>query len=332
MTDKRLTVSIAAYNVDRYLRKCLDSLAVPEIMDSLEVFIVDDGSTDGTSAIADEYAANYPGTFIAVHQKNGGYGTTVNYSMEHANGKYFKILDGDDWFDKNGLIRLTEQLKDTDVDVLLNNSEFIYQDEDSFRLFYSFKKESVKNVEIADFNPEILWNAHHVTYKTEILKRSNIHLPGNTLYTDNLYFTIPFAYLKTVRYLDWPVYCYRMSREGQSTARVSLAKHADDLVDMMRRLCRFYEKQKEQGCVSLRCLCHRISVSYHWVVKALVYRGITKSTLEQIKAREKELQELSPDIYAASAKYGKVGFLLRIMRGTHYAAFYLIRFLPAKFR
>ena len=87
--EKILTISIAAYNVGDYIKNTLDSLVVPEVMDKLEVFIVDDGGTDETLKIAKEYEEKYPETFHAVHKENGGYGSTVNYSIAHATGKYF---------------------------------------------------------------------------------------------------------------------------------------------------------------------------------------------------------------------------------------------------
>ncbi len=104
--EKLLTISIAAYNVEGYIRNTLDSLIVPEILDKLEVFIVDDGGNDNTLQIAREYESKYPETFHAVHKENGGYGSTVNYSIAHATGKYFKLLDGDDWYLSRNLKRL----------------------------------------------------------------------------------------------------------------------------------------------------------------------------------------------------------------------------------
>jgi glycosyltransferase involved in cell wall biosynthesis len=114
--EKILTISIAAYNVEGYIRQTLNSLIAPEILDKLEVFVVDDGGNDGTLAIAKEYEAKYPGTFHAVHKENGGYGSTINYSVEHATGKFFKQLDGDDWFQTDNLVALVKVLETLDTD------------------------------------------------------------------------------------------------------------------------------------------------------------------------------------------------------------------------
>ena len=93
--DKILTISIAAYNVEKFLRSTLNSLCEQTVIEDLEIFVVDDGSTDETLCIAQEYEKKFPDSFFAVHKENGGYGSTVNYSIAHATGKYFKLLDGD---------------------------------------------------------------------------------------------------------------------------------------------------------------------------------------------------------------------------------------------
>lgn len=109
--DKLLTISVAAYNVSQYIEKALDSIVIPEKMEMLEVFIVNDGSRDNINEIVKPYIERWPGTFILVNKENEGYGSTINWSVAHATGKYFKILDGDDFFDKDGLENLIKILE-----------------------------------------------------------------------------------------------------------------------------------------------------------------------------------------------------------------------------
>ena len=107
---KVLTVSIAAYNVEDYLKKCLDSF-VDEgnpLMNAVEVIIVSDGSKDNTVSIAKEYQEKYPDTFVLIDKENGGYGSTINASLKKATGKYFKLVDGDDWVNTNDFYAFVE--------------------------------------------------------------------------------------------------------------------------------------------------------------------------------------------------------------------------------
>ena len=93
---KILTISIAAYNVEKFLDKTLSSLCNESLSEDLEVLIIDDGSTDKTGNIAKQYEKKYPNIFRYVYKENGGHGSTINKGIELAQGKYFRVLDGDD--------------------------------------------------------------------------------------------------------------------------------------------------------------------------------------------------------------------------------------------
>ena len=92
---KLLTITVPCYNSEKYMRKCIDSL-LPGGED-VEILIVDDGSTDKTAEIADEYAEKYPTIVKAIHKENGGHGSGVNTGIEKASGLFFKVVDSDDW-------------------------------------------------------------------------------------------------------------------------------------------------------------------------------------------------------------------------------------------
>ena len=79
--EKTLSISIAAYNVEKFLKNTLASLVAPEIMDDIEVLIVDDGSKDNTATIGKEFEEKYPNSFKVISKPNGGYGSTINAAM-----------------------------------------------------------------------------------------------------------------------------------------------------------------------------------------------------------------------------------------------------------
>lgn len=106
---KILSFAVPCYNSEAYMRKCIDSL-LPGGED-VEIIIVDDGSSDGTAAIADEYEVKYPGICRAIHQENAGHGGAVNTGIANARGMYFKVVDSDDWLDTESYKVVLNRLK-----------------------------------------------------------------------------------------------------------------------------------------------------------------------------------------------------------------------------
>ena len=88
---KLLSIAIPCYNSQDYMESCIESLLVGG--EEVEILIVDDGSSDRTAEIADDYARKYPTIVKAIHQENGGHGEAVNAGIRNATGLYFKVVD-----------------------------------------------------------------------------------------------------------------------------------------------------------------------------------------------------------------------------------------------
>ena len=115
METELISVIVPVYNVERYLRRCVDSILHQTYQD-LEVLLVDDGSTDASGAICDEYAAQEE-RVTAVHQKNGGLSAARNTGLERAQGTYLCFVDSDDFLDSRMLDTLCRDLQDQDADL-----------------------------------------------------------------------------------------------------------------------------------------------------------------------------------------------------------------------
>ena len=96
----KVSVIVPVYNTEKYLKQCLDSL-VHQTLQDLEVLLVDDGSTDGSGEILDEYGREYPDRVRVFHKENGGQASARNLALEHAQGEYLGYVDSDDWVDLN---------------------------------------------------------------------------------------------------------------------------------------------------------------------------------------------------------------------------------------
>ena len=92
---KLISFVVPCYNSQEYMRHCIDTLLPGG--DQVEILIVNDGSSDNTAAIADEYEKKYPDICRAIHQENKGHGGAVNTGIKNATGIYLKVVDSDDW-------------------------------------------------------------------------------------------------------------------------------------------------------------------------------------------------------------------------------------------
>ena len=106
-SNKQLSIIIPAYNIEKYICQCVDSiLKAQEVADLVEVIIVNDGSSDNTLKIAMDYQNKYSDIVVVVDKQNGGHGSAINAGIGKATGKYIKVVDGDDWVLEEGLTEL----------------------------------------------------------------------------------------------------------------------------------------------------------------------------------------------------------------------------------
>ena len=107
---KYISFVVPCYNSEEYMEKCIESLLIGK--DDVEIIIIDDGSSDNTGKIADRYQKKYPKIVKAIHQENGGHGAGINTGLKHATGKYFKVVDSDDWLDAKAYKKLLKEVNE----------------------------------------------------------------------------------------------------------------------------------------------------------------------------------------------------------------------------
>lgn len=255
---KVLSVVIPCFNSANYMEKCIESLLIAE--DDIEIIIVDDGSKkDNTKEIAEKYAEKYPGIIKAISKENGGHGSAVNVGIENAQGRYFKVVDSDDWVDKNSLLKIIEVLKNLinenqEIDMLISN--FIYDKVDAKKkkiMHYRgllpenkvFNWSETKKFKLAQY---ILM--HSVIYKTELLKKCGLKLPEHTFYVDNIYVYYPLVHVEKMYYLDINFYHYFIGREDQSVNETVMISRIDQQIKVNKILFDSYDLQK----INEKCL------------------------------------------------------------------------------
>lgn len=226
---KILTVIVPVYNTEKYIKRCLDSLDNKEINDKLEVLVVSDGSKDNAINIAKEYSKRLPDTFKIIEKENGGHGSTINKGLELATGKYFRVLDSDDWVDNVNFVEFVKRLEDQDADLVVTDysKEFIYEGKSEKIIYKNLEPNKKYNFDKFDLN--ILNGEYFVmatsTYKTEVLRKSNLKLMEKTFYVDMQYNVVPIPYVNSFVYFDLDIYRYFIGRLDQSVNTASFVKN-----------------------------------------------------------------------------------------------------------
>ena len=234
LQDKVLSISVAAYNVSDTITQCLDSCLQCERKQQLDIIVVNDGSTDNTAQIVRGYEKRFPGIIRLINKSNGGYGSTVNTSIPLAEGVYYRLLDGDDWVDPNGLDDLLRALESANVDIAI--APFVERSADESCIIDQVTPDACGEVSFENnLIPENL-SMHSICYRTDLLQRLGYELPEHRLYTDTLYNVIPLQLVKSAYVTHMPVYQYRVGRVGQSISKESLTAHYEDFYLMVCEL------------------------------------------------------------------------------------------------
>lgn len=167
-----ITIIVPAYNVEKYLKKCLESI-INQTYKNLEIILVDDGSTDNSGRICDEYAEK-DDRIIVIHQENAGVSSARNKGIEIAKGEYIGFVDGDDYIEENMYEVLYKNLIQFDVDISMCNYYIVKNNQKSFHkhdikkgILINDKKEFLELLNL-NYYRGFLWNK---LFKTKMLKQ-----------------------------------------------------------------------------------------------------------------------------------------------------------------
>lgn len=127
----KISVIIPVYNTKDYIYKCLDSL-LSQTLEEIEILVIDDGSTDGTTDIVKEYAEKHPQKIKAFYKENGGQAEARNLGLLHAGGEYLGFVDSDDWVDADMYYEMYQKAKADDADIVICDTNDHYPNRDVY--------------------------------------------------------------------------------------------------------------------------------------------------------------------------------------------------------
>lgn len=245
--SKILTIVIPSYNVEAFLDKTVNSFLAEEIMDDIEILIVNDGSKDKTKEIGKRFEEKYPQCVKLVDKENGGHGSTINKGLSIASGKYFKVVDGDDWVDTVAFVSYVNKLKKINVDMVLTPFNEVY--------IPSMKTVKRATANVATDQEYVLsdvlndigdcYQMHSITFRTAIIQ-GKLKITEHCFYVDQEYILLPLKDVEMVMFLDDTIYQYRLGDENQSVSVTSKQKNRAMHRKVVMRLLKTFEDEKSE--------------------------------------------------------------------------------------
>ncbi len=208
-----ISVIVPIYNMEKLMRKCLDSILAQTFQD-YECLLIDDGSKDGSPTICDEYAAK-DARFKAFHKPNGGLSDARNYGLVRAQGDYTIFFDPDDWVDEDCLKDLYKKAQDTNADMVICD----YYNEDIYQSKYTKQTPTSLNHNIV-LEDVIVDNVYGYTWN-KLIKR-DLYLKFDLQYPVGMYgcedqYTMCKLLKNDIRIAYLPKAYYHYMHYGHST-------------------------------------------------------------------------------------------------------------------
>lgn len=289
MADKILTIVVPTYNTESLLPRCLDSLIVEKsLMNLVEVLIIIDGSPDNSFEVAKKYEVKYPNTFKVINKENGGHGSTINKGLELAKGKYFKVLDSDDWFDNQSYIFFLNKLMNLEADMVLTDysHEFIHENKQEVISLVEFESNIILDFDQINYSPSsrTLFAMARTTFKTSVLRKAKLILLEKTFYVDTILAIVPLFIANTMIYYPINLYRYYQGREEQSIAFKNLIKNRSHLSNVIQYLYDYYIKNKASLSYSkiryINAFLSRLFEGHLLLLNNLPYNDAIRETIE----------------------------------------------------
>lgn len=291
---KLLSFAVPCYNSAAYMAKCVESLLKGG--EDVEIIIVNDGSSDDTARIADEYAAKYPTIVKAVHKENGGHGSAVNAGIENATGLFFKVVDSDDWVKEEAYMQILDTLRslaggEKVLDMLISN--FVYEKVGENRhKVMRYKHALPQNQiftwqEVKHFHKGQYMLMHSVIFRTKLLKECGLKLPEHTFYVDNLYVYEPLPFVRNMYYLDVNFYRYYIGRSDQSVNEDIMIGRIDQQIKVNKLMIDYLSDKKSQIAGNKKL--YQYMISYLDIITTVSSILLIRSGTEENLSKKQEL-------------------------------------------
>ena len=211
---KLVSIIVAVYNVDKYIEECLLSL-VNQDYKNIEILIINDGSTDNSQKIIDEFTSKYD-NIISYQKENGGVSSSRNLGLKHAKGEYILFVDGDDIIKTDMIHNMVNTIEQDNTDLVCCGYYYLYTDGTKEADFPKENKMFVNKAKsllfLEDSLKGVVWNK---LYKKNVIDTYKLSFDENIKIGEDIVFTVNYlGKLKEISLINKPLYYYRMRKSS----------------------------------------------------------------------------------------------------------------------
>ncbi len=269
----KVSIIVPVYNVEKYLSTCLDSL-INQTLKDIEIICVNDGSTDNSLNILNEYAQKDT-RIIVINKENSGPGSCRNLGIEKATGEYIQFVDSDDWIMTETCEVSYKKAIEYNVDMVSFNANKICNKKCFPIYYYDIKEEKLVNwIDIADKLFKFPFHSCHYLIKRDFLLKNNIRYPENIFWCEDVLFILKcWLDTKDVYVTTNPLYNY-IQHKNSTTQNNTHFFDLFKLIPSLKELVRSSNNNILKNELSLWIVKH-----FNWIVA----NKRNKNTLEKIK-------------------------------------------------
>lgn len=253
----KVSVIVPIYNTEKYLNKCLDSL-VNQTLKDIEIILINDGSTDNSQNIIDEYSAKYSDKIKSFTKENGGQASARNFGITKATGQYIGFVDSDDWIELNMYEELYNKAIKEDLDIVCCNEYLVINNKKKKNFNRLIYPDNVSNNYILEESGPC-----NKLIKRDLFINNNIRFLENRIYEDLAVIPTLALYTNKIGYIDSYLYNYFI-REGSTMNQTKYNKKLEDIFAVMNELSnKFKDKFKnELEFLYIKHLLHDASLRF----------------------------------------------------------------------
>lgn len=310
---KKLSVVIPIYNVEKYLRQCIDSI-LAQTMEDYEIILVDDGSPDKCGEICDEYAEEHDNIF-AYHKENGGLSDARNYGLLKASGQYVLFIDSDDYYGEDTFFeKLFKEIDSSHADaVAFSIKRTKCESGECVKYEYHYNVDELNKLDSMEkilehliSKDQFMVHAGGYAIKREYLIDNQLFFEKGLISEDVERAQRLFSKKISIKFVDIPAYIYRKGREGSITFSVNEKNVRDLLYTVKKYASAFSESDNSCQTVLINYLAYQYSI-----LCGLVNKLENKKVKKEIIAELKNLKWLLK--YDLHPKVKKVKVATRIL-------------------